>query len=158
MNFDRFLDRLDKFDRTLSNNIKVGWCDFKPYFDNIGIDLTDKPFSLYSLNTPRINMWDNDDERTIEIFAAGYAKEDFKIHFLNDKLTISGQHKYERPVVNMLEYEYLTNEFKREYTLKSNEYDTDKIVAEYKDGVLTIRIARLILAQKKSEAKTIEVK
>jgi HSP20 family protein len=121
-------------------------------FDDIfadDIDLMEKVNTI-----PAVNIKERDKDFVIELAAPGMKKEDFDIDLDNNILTISSQKKEEN-VEEKADYtkrEFYYNEFKRAFTLPDTA-DTEKIEAEYKDGILTLSIAKRPEAQTKPKRK-----
>jgi HSP20 family protein len=111
------------------------------FFGNDGNFL--KPFY-----TPAINIKESEKDFKLELFAAGFQKEDFKIELENNHLIISAEVK-EKNLKEDEKYTHIEHQpqsFKRTFSL-SKLVDTDKIQANYQNGILEITIA------KKEEAK-----
>lgn len=113
------------------------------------INRLDRMFSdLYSESTrawvPPVDIYETDHhEVVIKVELPDVRKEDIKVTFENDVLTIAGERKHEESVgreqFSRLERRYGT--FSRAFTLP-NTVDASAIAATYKDGVLTIRMPR----------------
>ncbi len=102
---------------------------------------------------PSVNILEKVESFILELAVPGLKKEDFKINFHENKLTISAEKKTET-AENQEKYtrkEFSFNQFQRSFTLPQI-VDTEKIEANYTDGILQI------LIPKKEEAKTKEPK
>ena len=108
---------------------------------------------------PAVNILENENEFTIEIAAPGLKKEDFKINLEQDQLSVSAlkvegsnednsTKKYNRREFNFTDF---TKTFKLPETADSN-----KINAEYKDGILLIQISKK--EELKIQAREISIK
>ena len=104
---------------------------------------------------PLVDVAEDDKECLITAELPEVKKEDVKVTLENGRLTITGERKFEKEEKNKkyhrVERSYGT--FARSFTLP-NDGDAAKVNAEFKDGMLRLRIA-------KSEAarpKQIEVK
>ncbi|MDP3469886.1 MAG: Hsp20/alpha crystallin family protein [Daejeonella sp.] len=126
---------------------------FKPAYNDVFESFFNAdPFLSKStlLRNPAVNIAENENEFHIELAAPGLKKEDFKINLENDLLSVSAERKEEKTELddakkyNRLEYNY--SSFMRTFTLPETA-DHAKISAEYKDGILYIKVA------KKEEAK-----
>jgi len=97
---------------------------------------------------PAVNVSETADAYHIELAAPGLEKGDFKINVDGDVLTISAEKKVENTdegkKYSKREYSY--SSFTRSFTLPES-IDHGSIEANYKDGVLSVGIA------KKEEAK-----
>jgi len=94
---------------------------------------------------PAVNIAENDNEFQIEIAAPGLNKEDFKINLEKDLLIVSAGKQDEDPGTagnkqyNRRDFNY--SEFNRNFTLPETA-DSNKIQAEYKNGILFIQISK----------------
>jgi HSP20 family protein len=97
---------------------------------------------------PAVNILETDNDFQLQLAVPGMKKSDFKIDVDNNVLTISSEEKseVENTETNYTRREFYYNSFKRSFTLPET-VNNDKIVAKYKDGVLSI------LIPKKEEAK-----
>ena len=104
--------------------------------------------NMRTTNVPAINILDNENEFIIEFAAPGMKKSDFIIDVENDILTITAEERTEDETkgTNYTRREFFYNAFERSFTLPET-VDSDKIKANYTDGVLGISIP------KKEEAK-----
>ena len=96
-----------------------------------------------TVSTPAVNIAEGKDEFRIEVAAPGLNKEDFKINLENDELAISAN-KEVRKEINDETYtrkEFGYSSFARSFTLP-NTVEGEKIVAEHKEGILTIHIPK----------------
>ena len=116
------------------------------------------PDWVNKFNSPSVNVVDNDDHFLMEVAAPGMNKEDFKIEFENNTLTISGESKKEdneeSKNYSMREYRY--SSFKRSFSLEEKEVDLDKVEASYTDGILSIHLPKKEILQNGS--RSIEIK
>lgn len=109
------------------------------FFDDRGMI----PGTTTSMSMPAINVWENAENFRIDVAAPGFNKEDFNINVENDVLTISSEKQIEEPrdgeTVSRREYSY--GAFQRSFTLPKT-VDSDKINANYENGVLKISIPK----------------
>jgi HSP20 family protein len=121
--------------------------DFDSPFSN---DWGVKPFGGNSF-TPRVDVTEDNNNLYVHAEVPGVEKNDIKINIVGDVLTISGEKKSEQKDEGKNYYRIERNygSFSRSFTLPS-EVVTDKIAAEYKDGVLNITLP------KTEEAKIVE--
>jgi HSP20 family protein len=98
---------------------------------------------------PFVNIENKDDHVLINLAAPGMKKEDFNIELKNNILTISGESQVDSENENknfsLREFNY--SRFHRSFNLSNSFVDSQKIEAHYKNGILTIQLA------KKEEAK-----
>lgn len=126
---------------------------FESFFNN------DQLLSKSAVNRiPAVNIAENENEFQIEIAAPGLNREDFKINLVNDQLSVSAGKKDENPEVtgnkkfNRREFNYSV--FTRNFTLPETA-DSNKIQAEYKDGILLIHIFKKEKSKNQSREITI---
>jgi HSP20 family protein len=107
--------------------------------------------------TPSVNIIENDDAYDIEIAAPGLAKEDFSIDLEKDQLIITGSKKESTEDKKEGTYsrrEFNCQGFKRSFHI-SEDIDSEKVNAQYADGILTIKMAKKV--DVKNPVKTIEI-
>lgn len=99
--------------------------------------------------TPAINVRENEDEYNIEVAAPGLKKENFKVEVNNSVLTISYEDEVKKEVEeqNFTRKEFAYTNFCRSFSIPRTEVDDSKINAEYKDGILSVKL------QKREEIK-----
>jgi HSP20 family protein len=92
---------------------------------------------------PRMDLKENDTEVRAAIELPGIDKDDIKVSVKGDLLVISGERKNEvadtKESFHRLERSY--GFFKRVVTLPT-EVESDKVKAEYKDGILTVTMPK----------------
>jgi HSP20 family protein len=101
------------------------------------------PFFSRAERLPATNIKDKNDLYEIEVAAPGMKKEDFKINIDNEILTISAEHEEEKKEEkdNYTRREFSYNSFSRSFNVPTG-VNTDKIDAQYKDGVLVLRLPK----------------
>lgn len=103
--------------------------------------------------TPLVDIYEDRDQYTLEAELPGLTREDFDIKVDHHSLTLSGERKFERQTESgdykRVERSY--GAFTRVFTLP-DAVDTEKVSAEYKDGLL-----RIVLP-KKEEVKPRQIK
>ncbi len=106
-----------------------------------------------NVTLPSVNIKEGKEDFSIEVAAPGFDKKDFRVDLNNNILEISSEKelKQEENDAKIMRREFRYSSFKRTFTLPDTA-DTDKIKAEYKDGILSITIP------KKDEAKVKPVK
>jgi|WetSurMetagenome_2_1015567.scaffolds.fasta_scaffold44379_2 HSP20 family protein len=104
---------------------------------------------------PRVDILEQDGGYELVADLPGLKKEDIKIEIENNMLTLKGEKKLEEEKKDKsyrLSERYY-GEFVRTFALPEN-VDRDGIVAEFKDGVLTLEIPKT----EKAKPRQIEVK
>lgn len=118
---------------------------FDNFFDD---DFANDFYHGSSVGKPAANIIESKDEFEVDIAAPGMNKKDFKINLDNNILSISTEKKEEIVDENkkFTRKEFIYNSFRRSFTVPRT-IETDKIKAEYKDGILKVKLP------KKAEAK-----
>lgn len=131
----------------IDKKLKKFFEDFdSPFMGEWGL----KPFNS-NIFTPRVDVTEDNDNLYVHADVPGVDKNDIKVNLVGDVLTISGEKKIEQKdeTKNYYRIERNFGAFSRSFTLPS-EIITDKITADYKDGVLKITLP------KTEEAKIVE--
>jgi HSP20 family protein len=132
-------------------------------------DFFRRPFSLFAPSLlPRLRMHEMEMTPTVDIFEEGgdvvvkaelpgMKKEDIDVKLTEDTVTISGEKKKEEKVEkkNYYRLERSYGSFTRTSNLPS-EVQTDKAKAQFKDGILEIRVPKTEEAKKKEKKVMIE--
>ena len=92
---------------------------------------------------PAVDLYEKDDHFVIKAELPGVDKKDIAIDLKDRVLTLSGERSYENEVK---EYSYYRRErsygkFQRAFTLPAD-VDSDKIKAEFNDGLLQIEVPK----------------
>lgn len=98
-------------------------------------------FSSTDSTLPAVNVKENNNEFLIEVAAPGMNKEDFQIHYDNGRLSISSELKKrheEKEGEKVTRREFSYQSFQRSFTVAENAVAAEKIVANYKSGILHI--------------------
>ncbi len=106
---------------------------------------------------PTVNTREADDAYYIEVDLPGVNKDNININVDENTLTISGERKVkeEHKADNFYKVESVYGKFERSFSLPED-VDTDKIEAEHKNGVLEIKIPKVVKVEK--TPKKIEIK
>ncbi len=91
--------------------------------------------------TPRIDIWESEDELVLYADMPGVAAENLDIQFENRELRIQGKVTPRHEDVNFLYGEYGIGDFYRTFSIGET-IDSEKISAEMKDGVLTLHLPK----------------
>lgn len=115
---------------------------------NKGKELVDASFNgeettTNNTNAPTINIIETGEHIRVEVAAAGWAKENFKLNIEEGALVISGQkEKTDLPKgEKYLLQEFGYGTFKRAFKIPET-IDTTKIKATYKEGILYIILGK----------------
>jgi HSP20 family protein len=92
---------------------------------------------------PAVDLYEKDDHFVIKAELPGIKKDDIKVDLKDRVLTLSGERSYDNEVKeeNYYRRERSYGKFQRAFTLPVD-VDSDKIKAEFKDGVLQIEIPK----------------
>ncbi|MFO0707781.1 MAG: Hsp20/alpha crystallin family protein [Nitrospira sp.] len=105
--------------------------------------------------SPLVDITEDEKEYTIKAELPDVKKEDIKLNVHDDVLTITGERKYEKEEKSKKYHrvERAYGSFMRSFTLPEDA-DGSKVSAEYKDGLLKVRLPK----SEKAKPKAIEVK
>lgn len=92
-----------------------------------------------SNSSPMVNIVENKDSYTLDVFAPGRSKEDFKISVEKNLLVISSDKKEQAKDENALvvRNEFSYGAFSRSFTI-NEKISTDSIEAKYDNGILKV--------------------
>jgi HSP20 family protein len=101
-------------------------------------------FSGPNSTLPAVNVRETKDDYIIELAAPGMKKNDFKIHFQNNVLTISSEKQEETNETenNFTRKEFSYQSFQRSFTVPQQNVETDKISASYSEGILNVKLPK----------------
>ena len=122
-----------------------------------------RPFSMFNGNGMnqygKINVIDNTDNYTLEVYLPGAGKDDVNVEIADGCLTIKSDTKkeYKDENKNYLRHEFSYSAFERSFTLPDDVKDED-VEAEFKDGVLYIKLKKEKALEQPKEVKRIEIK
>ena len=88
---------------------------------------------------PPVNVAELDDRYEVNIYAAGYAKEDFEVKLKDNTLVLRAKKESEAPKGNG---QFQPSSFERRFEL-NEKINKELIVAEYENGVLQITLPKL---------------
>lgn len=105
---------------------------------------------------PAVNISEEKDNFKIDLAAPGLKKDNFKIEVDDNKLTVTSEVESEKHIKkdNFTRKEFDFSSFTRTFALTEN-IDTNKIKATYKNGVLSIVLPKK--EQKKEIKKMVEI-
>lgn len=103
--------------------------------------------------SPSVNIFDKNGKLVVEAELPGVKKDDIDVHVDNGVLTIRGERKQEDEVKedNFYRLERSYGSFSRSFRLPSD-VEADKVDAEFKDGMLVVKVPRT------EEAKAKQIK
>lgn len=92
---------------------------------------------------PAVNILERGNEFELRLTAPGYSKEDLKLNIEDDMLTISAERKMEelKEGERYTRREFQQSSFSRSFRLPES-INADGILAEYRNGVLHVRIPK----------------
>ena len=91
--------------------------------------------------TPRIDIWETNEELVLYADMPGVTPDDLEIQFENRELRIHGKVRPRHEEIRFLCGEYGIGDFYRTFTIGET-IDSEKISAELKDGVLTLHLPK----------------
>ncbi len=122
---------------TLRNRINRMFDD--PLFAR-AFDKEDIPMSSWN---PAVDIYEDDDSFVVNAELPGVKKEDITIDLKDRVLTIRGERTFDNEIKEdkYFRRERFSGKFQRSFSLPAS-VDPNKIKAEYKDGVLNVRIPK----------------
>ncbi len=111
-------------------------------------------FRRPKFNVP-VNIIDEETYFEAWVYCVSFKKEEIKISVSEDTLYITGKRAPEQEFPNFLLQEYPIKSFERVFEL-SHRADQEKIVARMEDGVLKIKVPKLVEAAPDMKDVTIE--
>lgn len=114
---------------------------------------TSREASTLTAWAPAVDIFENEKELVLKADLPDLEEKDIDVRIESNMLTLSGERKYEKDVKedNYLRVERAYGAFSRSFSLP-NTVNTEGIKAEYKNGVLTVRLP------KREEARPKQVK
>jgi HSP20 family protein len=111
--------------------------------------LAEEPLSITAW-TPSCDVYETDNEIVVKAEIPGMKKEDVKVSIEDNLLTLSGERKFEEETKreNYRRIERSYGAFTRSFTLPPS-VDTKKVTAEFKDGLLEVKLPKLEAAKPK---------
>ncbi len=115
------------------------------FFEGNLMDWNTWNFAELNSTLPAVNVKENDNEIIIDVAAPGLKKSDFTVNFDNGRLTISSEKKDEKTEnegkkVTRQEFNYQS--FQRSFNIPENMVNSDKISAQYSDGILHVTLPK----------------
>jgi HSP20 family protein len=103
--------------------------------------------------SPRTDIYETDDEIVLCCEMPGLKAQDLDVRFEKGQLSLHGKVPPRAPAQGYLQQEYGVGDFYRSFAIVP-EIEADKITAEYRQGVLTVRLPK----QERVKPKRIAVK
>lgn len=92
--------------------------------------------------SPRIDIWENDEELILYADLPGVAPEDLDIRFENRELTLNGKVRPRHEHLSFLDGEYGIGDFYRTFSIGET-IDAEKISADLRNGVLALHLPKV---------------
>jgi len=114
-------------------------------------------FEELSVVRPSVDIFEEGDDVVVKAELPGMKKEDLDVKLTDNAITISGEKKKEEKIEkkDYYRFERSYGSFTRSFSLPT-EVQSDKAKAQFKDGVLEIRIPKTEEAKKKERKILIE--
>ncbi|HEX6333348.1 MAG TPA: Hsp20/alpha crystallin family protein, partial [Flavisolibacter sp.] len=100
-----------------------------------------------------VNISETEQAYILEVFAPGMQKDEFRISFDKNVLTVSGDKK--PATTTFVRKEYTPESFSRSFTVDEH-IDSDAIAAEYVNGVLTLNLPKKLEVKEAAKRITIQ--
>lgn len=123
--------------------------------DHLFNDAFTRPVSMTGSSVPAIDLYQTNDTVVVKAALPGFAADDVQISVSGDVLTLRGEYKQEseqkEATYHVHEQQY--SSFERAIMLPT-EVQTDKAVADFKNGILTVTLPK----SEQVKPKTINIK
>jgi HSP20 family protein len=117
---------------------------FPSFANNLFADLL-SDYPSQQMFSPKVDVVENEKAFDVHVSIPGFKKEDIKVELDENRLTISGERKFEKKQEDQkTKYHFIETEygkFSRTFTLPSN-VQSGNIQANYKDGILELNIPK----------------
>lgn len=129
--------------------------DLNRFFDTSLLNLTRSPEDNFGTWLPNTDIHDASDKLVVKSDLPGLSKDDIEVEVKGNTLFIRGEKKLEEESKDhgYLRSERYFGQFERVLPL-SEDIDANKVDAQYKDGVLTVTVAK----REESKPKQVKVK
>lgn len=123
-------------------------------FEETLLPMGAEPFSTAAWS-PSCDIYETENEIVVKAEIPGVKKEDVKLSVQDNVLTLSGERKFEEETKkeNYVRVERGYGSFTRSFTLPPS-VDAKKISAEFKDGLLEVKLPKL----EEAKPKEVEIK
>lgn len=142
---------------TMLNDMDRVFDDFRSEWENL--ILAPRSLATEMIRQPLVDLADNGKEYLVKAEIPGIKKEDLKIEVAQDSLEISGEtsveEKEEDEATGYIRRERRYSKFYRALPLPENVL-TEKVEAELKDGVLTIKLPKAAPPEKKTKKVSVK--
>lgn len=142
---------------TMLNDMDRVFDDFRSEWEDLF--LAPRSLATEMVRQPLVDLADNGKEYLVKAEIPGISKEDLKIEVTSDNLEISGEtsveEKEEDEETGYIRRERRYSRFHRALPLPENVL-TEKVEAELKDGVLTVRLPKAAPPEKKTKKVSVK--
>lgn len=142
---------------TMLNDMDRVFDDFRSEWENL--HLSPRSVATEMVRQPLVDLADNGKEYLVKAEIPGIKKEDLRIEVTQDNLEISGEtsveEKQEDEETGYIRRERRYSRFYRTLPLPENIL-ADKVEADLKDGVLTVRLPKAAPPQKRTKKVTVK--
>ena len=117
--------------------------DFENLIDHILGGATKEAESFFGSWCPRVSLFEREKDYSLVMELAGVSPEDVSIEMQDGKLEVAGHKKLEPETegVTIHKSERSSGKFRRTFDFAA-QVDADRIVAEFKNGLLTITLPK----------------
>jgi HSP20 family protein len=117
---------------------------FNSFFNKDLMDWYSTGFSAENTTLPSVNILEDENRIQIDVAAPGLKKEDFKIDFDRNRLTVSAELEDEKNESGdrFSRREFCYRSFRRQFNVPIETVDGDQIQAVYKDGILSLTLPK----------------
>ena len=117
---------------------------------------------LEKASYPKVDVVDEENSVVFEVEIPSYRKDNVKITFSENILTIQGSRdkklSEQNRRRNYIRHELSRSSFRRSFIVNNPKLDTDRIEAKFSEGLLTITIPKKAAQKREEDIKQIEIK
>lgn len=115
------------------------------FFEGNMMDRSNSNFAASDSSLPAVNVKETDNEYLLDVAVPGMDKDDIKVSYDNDRLTIASEIKNEHvgkegEKITRREFNYQS--FRRSFNIPENSINAGAISANYKDGILHLTLPK----------------
>lgn len=128
--------------KTLIRRNRPIWNEFPLMFDDL---MNEWPSGSQGDLAPAVNIKESEDEFVLELSVPGFTKDDINVTIEDQRITINSEIEKEENSneEGYTRREFMKRSFERSFSLPKGVINTDKIMANYENGILLITLPKL---------------
>ncbi|GAB5540135.1 MAG: Hsp20/alpha crystallin family protein [Salibacteraceae bacterium] len=128
--------------KTLVRKNRPIWNEFPLMFDDL---MNEWSTGSQGTFTPAVNIKESGEEFVLELSVPGFGKDDINVTIEDQRITISSELEKEEnsEAEGYTRREFMKRSFERSFTLPKGVINSDKVKANYENGILLITLPKL---------------